>query len=86
MLEVFDDIAKERARQDKLWGTQNHAPIVWSAILSEETGEVAKEAMTDFFGGPTSKEVLARYRTELVQTAAVCVAAVEALDRQTKNL
>lgn len=68
MMSVLERVAKERERQDAKWGEQNHAPLKWSVILTEECGEVAKAAL----------EVdHAAYISELVQVAAVAVAAVE---------
>lgn len=75
--QVLTDIHIERSRQDHKWGVQNHGVAAWLLILAEEFGEAAKEANELHFrvGDPTS------YRHELVQTAAVCVAAIQALDR-----
>ena len=73
---ALDDIYDERRRQDARWGEQNHQPAMWLAILTEELGEVAQEVL-DGYGDPHRR----RYRAELIQVAAVAVAAVEALDR-----
>lgn len=67
-----DDIRLERAKQNAKWGVQNHNPARWLAILVEEVGEVAKAIVED-----RSFDV----RNELVQVAAVAVAAIESLDR-----
>lgn len=77
MSAIFD-VNAELARQRALWGQQDHAPHEWLPILMEEVGEVAKELADSRLG--TFNPV--RYRTELVQVAAVALAAVEALDRQ----
>jgi len=79
-LGVLQDIRNERERQESKWGEQNHTPVEWLAILGEEVGEACKEAITAHFHGPTDAIVLA-YRLEMVQVAAVAVAAIEALDR-----
>ena len=42
---ILAEIVAERQKQDAKWGEQNHNPIEWSAILTEECGEVAKEAL-----------------------------------------
>lgn len=68
---MIREILEERRRQDHRWGKQTHPPFLWAAILSEETGEVAKAALEDSWEN---------YRRELVQIAAVAVAALEALD------
>ncbi|MCE7749187.1 MAG: hypothetical protein GPJ51_12390 [Candidatus Heimdallarchaeota archaeon] len=76
MSEYLDEIRLERKKQDEKWGEQNHSPITWIVILTEEVGEAAKEALED------NKR---KYRKELVQCGAVCVAAIESLDRNDKN-
>jgi NTP pyrophosphatase (non-canonical NTP hydrolase) len=70
---VFD----ERQRQDEMRGEQNHKPLLWTAILSEEVGEFAKASLHQEFGGPDADNVLA----EAVQCAAVGLAIVECLLR-----
>lgn len=75
---VIEDVALERSNQDVTWGQQDHDPALWLAILTEEVGEVSKEIADGIFApfnGPA-------YRAELVQVAAVAVAAVEAFDRK----
>jgi hypothetical protein len=54
------------------------------AILAEEVGEAAKEALEHHWAGkhyPPDPERLNRLRAELVQVAAVAVAMIESLDR-----
>lgn len=77
---VVIDIAEERERQDRKWGPQNHDDARWFLILAEEFGELAREVNEEVFR-PTS-ERLATLRQELVQTAAVCVAWLECLERR----
>lgn len=77
---ILEEIRKERERQDKKWGVQNHSPIVWDSILGEEAGEVSKAALESHFNHMGDNR-LEDYREELIQTAAVCVAAIECLDR-----
>lgn len=69
---VLSDIDRERLRQNKKWGEQNHLPYKWMAILAEEVGEACKEVL---------ENRLEHYREELVQVAAVAVAAIESVDR-----
>ena len=69
---VMIDINEERYRQDKKWREQNHDPFAWLVILGEEYGEACKEAL---------EENNCDYRKELVEVAAVAVAAIECLDR-----
>ena len=72
----LDEIKSERRRQDEKWGEQNHEPLYWISILVEEVGEAAKEVLENKYSN---------YRKELVQCAAVCVAAIESLDRNDEN-
>lgn len=69
---VIDEIIKERNKQDEKWGKQNHHPYKWLAILGEEVGESNKAVLENSLLG---------YRDEMVQIAAVAIAAVECLDR-----
>ncbi len=73
---VYADIAAERGRQQRLYGTQHHLPSDWISILGEEYGEVCKA-----YNEGKSKD----YRKELVEVAAVAVAAIEDLDNKTKG-
>lgn len=76
---VLQDIARERATQDKLWGPShdnNNTPSDWVAIAVRQLGLGL---------GATANQVDPKlYRHKLVCAAAVLVAAVEALDRQGK--
>jgi NTP pyrophosphatase (non-canonical NTP hydrolase) len=69
---IVEAIKQERVCQDAKWGKQNHPPVVWLTILMEEVGEAAKAILSHDEGN---------YRTELIQVAAVAVAAIESLDR-----
>jgi NTP pyrophosphatase (non-canonical NTP hydrolase) len=72
---VLGEVWAERQRQDEKWGQQDHDAHKWMSILVEEVGEVAKEAFED-----DDKN----RRAELIQVAAVAVAAVECIDRKKK--
>lgn len=71
------DVLAERKRQDAKWGDQNHDPIVYTTILTEEVGELAQAALHARFGGD-KKDGL---RTEAIHCAAVALAIVECIDR-----
>ncbi len=76
---VVNEITLERARQDKLFGSQLELePDKLFIILSEEVGEVAR-AIND---GNFSSSPKDNYREELVQVAAVAVLAIQAYDHQ----
>lgn len=75
---VLAEVGDERDRQEAIWGEQNHDPFTYLAIATEELGEAAQAALkARYEGGRT----WADYREELIQAAAVAVAAVECLDR-----
>ena len=83
--EAIADVIRERGRQDRKWGEQNHSPIEWLVVLGEEFGETSQEALRLRFGDdddPRRDQWRAQYRAELVQMAAVAVAAIESFDRQ----
>lgn len=75
---ALEAVIKERERQNRKWGEQNHDPITWSTILTEECGEFAQAALHHKFGGPAA----AGLRDEAIQCAAVAVQIVEFLDRK----
>ena len=75
---IYTDISTERDSQDAKWGNQHHSVPVWSAILTEECGEVAQAALEVAFHGEEDR--LAHLREELVQVAAVAVHIIEKID------
>ena len=81
--QALADVVMERDQQDGKWGEQNHAPIEWLSILSEEVGECSEMAnKSHWCNGPRESSVYLRdMRAELVQVAAVAIAAIESLDR-----
>lgn len=79
--EVLNRVSKERLRQEAKWGMQNHSPEKWLRILLEEAGEAAKEAQNIEEMKELSKQF---YIEEMVQVAAVAVAAIESFERQNK--
>ena len=74
---VYEDVKKERQRQDEKWGEQNHRPFTYLTVLMEEVGEAAQAALHLTYGGPAGNG----YREELVHVAAVAVAMIESYDR-----
>lgn len=65
-------VLAERQRQDAKWGEQNHPPGTWLVILMEEVGEASQAVLEMDWNS---------YREEMVQVAAVALAAVESCDR-----
>ena len=78
---ILQKIINELNRQDAKWGEQDHHPMEWLAILGEEYGEACKAALEAHFDGYERTDDYSDYRKELIETAAVAVAAVECLDR-----
>jgi NTP pyrophosphatase (non-canonical NTP hydrolase) len=66
------EVRDELQRQGLKWGVQNHTQEEWLTILGEEVGEVARAIL---------EKQPENYREELIQVAAVCMAAVENFDR-----
>ena len=75
--DIFLDILRERMLQDTKWGEQNHDPVMWSAILTEEVGEMCEAATKYRFDQGNVNQ----FREEVVQVAAVAVAILECLER-----
>ena len=69
---AIEGIKTERLRQDNKWGEQNHHPEKWMNILMEEVGEASKAILEQDFE---------QYRKELIEVAAVAVAAIESYHR-----
>lgn len=92
-LTALDGVLAERDRQDETWGTVDHPDGVGSpdqitrAIdTREHTKSVAAITWADILDEECAEVLAARdineLRTELIQTAAVCFAWVEAIDRR----
>lgn len=95
---VLEEVFTERLRQHQKFGEQNHANGIWSMILGEEFGEVSQAALQAKFphfasikdkplieasGISPEQYYLSSLRKELIEVAAVAVAWVEKLDRET---
>jgi hypothetical protein len=82
---VLQEVLIERHKQESKWGQQNHSPVEWLMILGEEVGEANKAALEKHFSyvGVTTYE---EYRKELIQVAAVAIAAIESLDRNERMI
>lgn len=71
--EIFKDIIEERARQDRLHPEFPDWDLARLPILMEEVGEVAKDI---------HENNLVHLRQELIETIAVGVRWVEAIDKE----
>ena len=95
MNKAWASVHEERNRQDRKWGEQNHPPEVWLAILTEEVGEVAQAICeTLIIAAPGAHEAFAvehkkgaraKIREEAIHCAAVAMAFVECLDRDSDH-
>ena len=84
MLQVNDDVLKERERQNEKWGLQRHPHAYWLAILVEEVGEVAQAIQQ---GSVASKDTDADdLYTELIHVAAVASAIAEQVREEAANI
>jgi hypothetical protein len=88
---ILHEVAGERTRQEQLKAegkfdfTAADAPhLAASAILTEEVGEAAREALA-LAGIVRETGDVTRLRKELIQVAAVAVAWVEKIDAETRT-
>lgn len=78
--EVLEEVRLERVLQDDKWGwPRRHSPEWWLTIMTEEVGEFAEDILEGHF---TDGRYRHNMRNELIQIAAVAVAAIEDLDMQ----
>jgi hypothetical protein len=79
--QVLQRIANERIRQLEKWGEQHHTPAEWISVATEELGEAAERAnragVEPVAGDVILERELLAFLRELVEVAAVCVAAYE---------
>lgn len=83
-LEIFNQIALERERQDKKWGQQNHNDEIWHLILAEEFGEISQNVCASHFDKVDAKEQQDNLDKEIIQAASVLVAWAECRKRKRK--
>ena len=75
-MSVYEEIAKERVHQDKKYGENRNLSMVdWTELIIAEI----REALV---GDLEKKNPPHDFRTEIIQVAALCVAAAESYDRQ----
>jgi len=80
MFEVLGEVEAERARQDGKWGgpanDDQYNPLDWHEMIADYNGWARRMA---------AMGSLDRARKRYIQIAALAVAAVEAMDRQTNR-
>lgn len=80
---ILNELLRERKRQHKKFGQQDHDFPVFLAILQEEIGEASKAWLHANLEKVEHKQILEEeLRNELVQIAAVAVQMLEAHDRE----
>ena len=85
MREVLDEILQERSYQEKRWGIEHdtkHTAQDWLVILTVWLGKAASNVHPYAFldKQPNPEQDRKGYRKRLVQVAAICLAAIEALE------
>lgn len=77
---IIFDALNERIRQNNKFGAnRTQHPFLWNTILVEEVGEAAKESL-DMYFSEHPNGALEKYRKELIEVAAVAIAAIQDLD------
>ena len=78
-MSIYEEIRKERCRQDEEWGGSNHDDshkmFDWIAYLTKHTG---KAVLWDGH----YKDRIIRFRNQMIRIAALAIAAIEWVDRQ----
>lgn len=83
---IIYQIDAERGKQEKLWGSRyddSNTPNDWSTIVGYYMAQAAmcSQRWTGVFPKNTVILNVQDYRKNLVKAAAVCIAAIEAIDR-----
>lgn len=79
---VLTSILTERTYQEQKWIEQNHPDEWYLPIMLEELGETAKAMLEQHFIYPEAVGCEWRIRKELVETVAVGIAWLEAMERR----
>ena len=89
---IVFEILQERTRQDAKFGAnRKQMELEWMNVLTEEVGEAAQALNDVWFNNKILqktgyKKLSKTYRQELIQVAAVAIAALEDFDRKVKAL
>ena len=75
-MNIYEEVKHERKKQDLKWGVQDHTLEHWLIILGEEFGEACNSILEKQYWD---------CRDELIQIAAVAIAAVESHDRYMRD-
>lgn len=94
--QAWQDVRRERDRQESLWGSQTHPTngknwVEWMSVLTEEVGELAQNCNDAYYRGDQStakngKHILTEIYEEAIQSAAVAQAIAETALRRRDEL
>jgi hypothetical protein len=70
---ILAEIREECARQLAQWKGEDHSPVVWLGLITEQVGQAASAILSNH---PRSE---AETQRQLVHIAALCVSAIEDL-------
>jgi hypothetical protein len=77
MDEIFEEIKAERARQDQFWGEKFDA----KNTANDWVAYIVRYVSTAAYDGRERKFTNVYFRSQMIKAAALCIAAIEALDK-----
>jgi hypothetical protein len=80
-MNIYDEIKNEREYQNDKWGTKADLEV---NTPNDFCAYIAHHSTRWFKGGfvPYDSETVDNFRTQMIKTAALAIAAIEALDKQ----
>lgn len=86
--DILKRVKEERAAQDKKWGEQNHHLPLWATILGEEYGEFCQAVNETVLYNTDKKHLggIENIKKELIQIAAVAIATIECIERNSTEV
>lgn len=78
---IINELIKERDRQDKLWGEENHMPYFWTGLIGEEFGELCEAISETVFDIKPEKGGYENMKKEAIHLAATTIKFLECLER-----
>jgi hypothetical protein len=79
LLQIMNELARERAKQDGDWGELNSADVVWSTMLSAKYGAVSNEVLRLWHAPERNQDELLK---QLISLAALAIAWIECVHRR----
>lgn len=78
---IFKEIDAERSYQDERWGKDTddtvNTPWMWTAYIALYSSKWMAGTLM-----PLKRDVVSAFRTMMIKTASIAIAAVESIDRQ----